>query len=137
MPREAQAIVPASTGQHRHCTCSVLKILKSMPPSLSELKVLPSFCFAFKIPDDVTATITHAHLGLIWYHLFRTFIHPLFPKPVSWLGFFCRFLQQEGSRINRRVPILSVLSKTSIHAKHPNSQLNNVCTYTNTTHGSR
>ena len=29
---------------------------KSMPPSLSELKVLPSFCFAFKIPDNVTAT---------------------------------------------------------------------------------
>ena len=28
-----------------------------MPPSLSELKVTPSFCFAFKIPDDVTATI--------------------------------------------------------------------------------
>ena len=27
-----------------------------MPPSLSELKVIPSFCFAFKIPDDVTAT---------------------------------------------------------------------------------
>ena len=24
---EAQAIVPASTGQHQHCTCSVLKIL--------------------------------------------------------------------------------------------------------------
>ena len=30
--------------------------VKSMPPSLLELKVLPSFCFAFKIPDDVTAT---------------------------------------------------------------------------------
>ena len=30
--------------------------VKSMPPSLSELKALPSFCFAFKIPDDVTAT---------------------------------------------------------------------------------
>ena len=30
--------------------------VKSMPPSLSELKVIPSFCFAFKIPDDVTAT---------------------------------------------------------------------------------
>ena len=29
--------------------------VKSMPPSLSELKVIPSFCFAFKIPDDVTA----------------------------------------------------------------------------------
>ena len=30
--------------------------VKSIPPSLSELKVLPSFCFAFKIPDDVTAS---------------------------------------------------------------------------------
>ena len=30
--------------------------VKSMPPSLSELKVLPSFCFAFKIPDDVAVT---------------------------------------------------------------------------------
>jgi hypothetical protein len=30
-----------------------------MPPSLSELKVIPSFCFAFKIPDDVTATNIH------------------------------------------------------------------------------
>jgi hypothetical protein len=28
-----------------------------MPPSLSELKVTtPSFCFPFKIPDDLTAT---------------------------------------------------------------------------------
>jgi hypothetical protein len=30
--------------------------VKSMPPSSSELKVKPSFCFAFKIPDDVTTT---------------------------------------------------------------------------------
>ena len=30
--------------------------VKAMPPSLSELKVLPSFCFAFKIPDDVAAS---------------------------------------------------------------------------------
>ena len=30
--------------------------VKSMMPSLLELKVTPSFCFAFKIPDDVTAT---------------------------------------------------------------------------------
>ena len=29
---------------------------KAMPPSLLELKVLPSFCFAFKIPDDVAAS---------------------------------------------------------------------------------
>ena len=33
--------------------------VKSMPPSLSELKVIPSFCFAFKIPDNVTATIKY------------------------------------------------------------------------------
>ena len=30
--------------------------VKSMPPSLSELKVKPSFCFPFKIPDDPTTT---------------------------------------------------------------------------------
>ena len=30
--------------------------VKAMPPTLSELKVLPSFCFAFKIPDDVAAS---------------------------------------------------------------------------------
>ena len=30
--------------------------VKAMPPSLSELKILPSLCFAFKIPDNVTAS---------------------------------------------------------------------------------
>ena len=30
--------------------------VKLMPPNLSELKVLPSFCFAFKIPDNVAVT---------------------------------------------------------------------------------
>ena len=33
--------------------------VKSMQPSLLELKVTPSFCFPFKIPDDPTATIIH------------------------------------------------------------------------------
>ena len=33
--------------------------VKAMPPSLLELKVLPSFCFAFKIPDDVAASIVY------------------------------------------------------------------------------
>ena len=33
--------------------------VKSMPPSLLELKVTPSFCFSFKIPDDPTATTTY------------------------------------------------------------------------------
>ena len=33
--------------------------VESMLPSLSELKVLPSFCFAFKIPDDRAVTIIY------------------------------------------------------------------------------
>ena len=32
--------------------------VKLVSPSLSELKVTPSFCFAFKIPDNPTATNT-------------------------------------------------------------------------------
>ena len=49
--------------------------VKAMPPSLSELKVLPSFCFAFKIPDDVTATrlcillLISSSEDKIWLHL--------------------------------------------------------------------
>ena len=34
-----------------------------MPPSLSELKVTPSFCFAFKIPDDRAVTSTQCKWG--------------------------------------------------------------------------
>ena len=30
--------------------------VKAMPPSLSELKVLPSFCFPMKIRDDRAVT---------------------------------------------------------------------------------
>jgi hypothetical protein len=33
--------------------------VKSMMSCLSELKVTSSFCFPFKIPDDVTATIEY------------------------------------------------------------------------------
>ena len=36
--------------------------VKSMPPSLWELKVITSFCFAFKIPDNMTATTSRATL---------------------------------------------------------------------------
>ena len=35
--------------------------VKLVSPSLSELKVTPSFCFAFKIPDDPTATSTQGY----------------------------------------------------------------------------
>ena len=42
--------------------------VKSMPPSLSELKVTPSFGFPFKIPDDPTATskehLNHSSVSL-------------------------------------------------------------------------
>ena len=37
--------------------------VKAMPPSLSELKVLPSFCFAFKIPDDVAASTLDSYVA--------------------------------------------------------------------------
>ena len=37
--------------------------VKAMPPSLSELKVLPSFCFAFKIPDDVAASTLYRFIS--------------------------------------------------------------------------
>ena len=33
-----------------------------MPPSLLELKVLPSFWFAFKIPDDVAASNIYIYI---------------------------------------------------------------------------
>ena len=34
-----------------------------MPPSLSELKVTPSFCFAFKIPEDRAVTSIDRYLS--------------------------------------------------------------------------
>ena len=36
--------------------------VKLVSPSLSELKVTPSFCFAFKIPDDVAASTNYVYL---------------------------------------------------------------------------
>ena len=36
--------------------------VKAMRPRLSELKVLPSFCFALKIPDDVAASNMYHYL---------------------------------------------------------------------------
>ena len=38
--------------------------VKLMLLSLSELKVTPSFCFAFKIPDNPTATTTQNEVNL-------------------------------------------------------------------------
>ena len=36
-------------------------VVKLMLPSLTELKVTPSFCFAFKIPDEPTATTIYSN----------------------------------------------------------------------------
>ena len=43
--------------------------VKSMPPSLSELKVTPSLCFPFKIPDDLTATTIYLQ-STHWVRIF-------------------------------------------------------------------
>ena len=64
------------TSQHRPAPAlhmlSFENFVKSMPPSLSELKVPPSFCFAFKIPDDVAAsTVYPAKQFLFYLYLFR------------------------------------------------------------------
>ena len=42
---------------------------KSMLPSLSELKVTPSFCFPIKIRDDRTASNRHVQIGLTMFKL--------------------------------------------------------------------
>ena len=51
------------TSQHRPAPAlhmlSLENFVKSMLPSLSELKVTPSFCFAFKIPNDVAASTNY------------------------------------------------------------------------------
>ena len=51
--------------------------VKSMPPTLSELKVTPSFCFAFKIPDDVTAS-----------KLYSNFSKEIIQSPVDFVAIF-------------------------------------------------
>ena len=69
-------IVQCLGGSPGHCTSqhwpapalhmlSFENFVKSMPPSLSELKVTPSFCFAFKIPDDVTASNRYIKSNLV------------------------------------------------------------------------
>ena len=60
----------------RNTVVSFENFVKSMPPTyLSKLKVTPSFCIAFKIPDNVTATnayeLTHwSKQSMAWEPLF-------------------------------------------------------------------
>ena len=65
--------------------------VKSMRPSLSELKVKPNFCFPFKISDDLTATNTYITYGVSCYlkspyELLSTLFH-LLPIP-NFRGYF-------------------------------------------------
>ncbi len=53
--------------------------VKPMTSCLSKLKVTPSFCFAFKIPDDPTATIDYGQKNIFFRN--KTF---LFFKIESW-----------------------------------------------------
>ena len=56
----------------RFCTVHIVifeNFVKSMTSCLAELKVTPTFCFAFKIHDNVTAT-SHYHSKLILRYLF-------------------------------------------------------------------
>ena len=50
--------------------------VKSMPPSLSELKVTPSFCFAFKIPDDRVVTNKY-HETLLFRDISEKYFTPV------------------------------------------------------------
>ena len=52
--------------------------VKSMPPSLSELKVTPSFYFPFKIPEDPTATNIYVKFFLSYVLIFFKY-QTLFP----------------------------------------------------------
>ena len=63
------------TSQHRPAPAlhmiSFENLVKSMPPSLSELKVTPSFCYPFKIADNPTASspYIHSYQGLDWVEM--------------------------------------------------------------------
>ena len=54
--------------------------VKSMPPSLSELNVIPSFCFSFKIPDDPTATTSHSFAMAKYFFQSERFEFSIFCK---------------------------------------------------------
>ena len=59
--------------------------VKAMPPSLSELKVLPSFCFAFKIPDDVAASNTYWAIELLHHCNRNRNCYHLKTRVVKWV----------------------------------------------------
>ena len=54
---------------------------------LLRLWMIPNWTYIIK-------GVTHVHLGPIWCHSDQSL---QWPKPISWFGLFCCFLQQTGS----------------------------------------
>ena len=79
--------------------------VKSMPPSLSELKVIPSFCFAFKIPDDVTASTVYQQRGDGEFSWTVNSCGHFFSKWVNSSGHFLR-VNSRGHFLSTRIPLL-------------------------------
>ena len=61
--------------------------VKSMLPSFSELKVTPSFCFTFKIPDDMAVT-TYLTQIKSFYFLIQPLLETRAKKCTKFLWFF-------------------------------------------------
>ena len=128
-------------GSPGHCTSqhppapalhmlSFENFVKSMTPSLLELKVKPSFCFAFKIPDNMTATndyrlrnlskitqkINYLQLGqlvqfkgmLIGIYKSREFFH----KKLFGLVFSRNFTRSQIKQIEDRHPMANDISRS-------------------------
>ena len=77
--------------------------VKSMPPSLSELKVITSFCFAFKIPDDVTAT--NKYVGK------RKLFRRIFYEVTIWILILIRYYKKLSYFLCSENQIMSIKNK--------------------------
>ena len=85
--------------------------VKSMQPSLSELKVTPGFCFAFKIPDDVAASTLYVEKFNLYL---KDYIHPQIIKRKN--GKFLKLLRLLSLQfISSNGLYKFKLSKKSIH----------------------
>ena len=76
--------------------------VKSMPPSLSELKVTPSFCFAFKIPDDMAASnieLGKTYLLLVFWQSLRSHVDGKAFRPCHFCLFTSWFVNKYSFKI--------------------------------------
>jgi hypothetical protein len=80
------------------CRIQVRKVIKLI--SMACFDKLSCIFYTFRYHLGLIKGVTHAHLGTNNSVSFKTFRRPLFLKPVSWLGLFCRFLQQDSSTLH-------------------------------------